>query len=253
MPCQRLLAEANCAGNWRVRLATTVDLQPWEIVRFDEYYINDKGRAPRLPQVTARDLAFKTKSYSLKINPRTGLVDHLSMPGARRSLVGKNAFQPTCWADLAHSWTSGSPKQARSNQVVSVSPPWDHAPAKRFRPAKPAEVARLSPPPADKWKSTAGTAARPINIIEHGDKRTVVEAVFVCGASALIRQYLIGHTDGSLEIRDRLFNISPSRWRTGWRRHCIALLCALRASDTRSIPISAGLPCVGNRRDLSCI
>ena len=175
------------------------------------------------------------------------------MPGARRSLVGKNAFQPTCWADLAHSWTSGSPKQARSNQVVSVSPPWDHAPAKRFRPAKPAEVARLSPPPADKWKSTAGTAARPINIIEHGDKRTVVEAVFVCGASALIRQYLIGHTDGSLEIRDRLFNISPSRWRTGWRRHCIALLCALRASDTRSIPISAGLPCVGNRRDLSCI
>jgi hypothetical protein len=123
VPCQRLLAEANCAGNWRVRLATTVDLQPWEIVRFDEYYINDKGRAPRLPQVTARDLAFKTKSYSLKINPRTGLVDHLSMPGARRSLVGKNAFQPTCWAQI---WLIAGRVAVQSRRDRTRSSPYRH-------------------------------------------------------------------------------------------------------------------------------
>ncbi|MDA0334612.1 MAG: hypothetical protein O2782_05560 [bacterium] len=204
--CQRLLAEANCAGNWRVRLATTVDLQPWEILRLDEYYINDKGRPPKLPAVSARSLTFRTKAYSLKINPRTGLVDHLSWPGARRSLVGSNAFQPACWADLDHSWTSGSPKQARSKQIVSVSPPWDRTPAAKFRLATRDEVAQLSPPPADKWKPQAQTVARPIHIIEHGAQRTVVEAVFVCGTSALVRQYVIGHADGSLEIRDRLFN-----------------------------------------------
>lgn len=206
VPCQRLLTEANCGGNWRVRLAATVDLEPWEILRFDEYYINDKGKAPRLPKVSARSLTFKTKTYSLKINPRTGLVDHLSAAGARRSLVGKSAFQPTCWADMDHSWTSGSPKQATSYQVASVSPPWDRAPQDRFRLARRNEVARLSPPPADKWRPGPATVARPINVIEHGPLRTVVEAVFVCGASALVRQYVIGHSDGSLEIRDRLFN-----------------------------------------------
>ena len=183
-----------------------MDLQPWEILRFDEYYINDKGKAPRLPKVSARSLTFKTKTYSLKINPRTGLVDHLALPGGRRSLVEKGAFQPACWADMDHSWTSGSPKQANSHRVTSVSPPWDRAPQDRFRLARRDEVARLSPPPPDKWRPGPTTVARPPNIIEHGPLRTVVEAVLVCGASALVRQYVIGYSDGSLEIRDRLFN-----------------------------------------------
>jgi alpha-mannosidase len=206
VPCQRLLAEANCAGNWRVRLATTVDLKPWEILRFDEYYVNDKGKAARLPKVSARSLSFRTKSFSLRINPRTGLVDHLSAPGARTSLVGKGAFQPTCWADMDHSWTSGSPAQAESHRVGAVSPPWDRAPAARFTLATKEEAAALSPPPADKWMPGRSTVAQPIHIVEHGDQRTVVEAVFTCGASALVRQYVIGHTDGTLELRDRLFN-----------------------------------------------
>jgi alpha-mannosidase len=206
VPCQRLLAEANCAGNWRVRLAATVDLQPWEILRFDEYYINDEGKPPKLPRVTARNLTFKTKTYSVRISANTGLIDHLSVPGRRASLVRAGAFQPACWADLDHSWTSGSPNQAQSSSIVSVSPPWDPAPVARFGLATPDEVAQLSPPPADKWQRQAQTVARPINIIEHGALRTVVEAVFTCGASALVRQYVIGHSDGSLEIRDRLFN-----------------------------------------------
>lgn len=189
-----------------MRLAATVDLQPWEILRFDEYYINDKGKAPRLPKVSARSLTFKTKTYSLKINPRTGLVDHLALPGGRRSLVEKGAFQPACWADMDHSWTSGTPKQANSHRVTSVSPPRDRAPQDRFRLARRDEVARLSPPPAGKWRPGPTTVARPLNIIEHGPLRTVVEAVLVCGASALVRQYVIGYSDGSLEIRDRLFN-----------------------------------------------
>lgn len=206
IPCQRLLAEAVCAGDWRVRLTATVDLAPFEIVRFDEYYINDRGKKPRLPDVTERRLRFRTKTYALQINPRTGLVDHLSAPGARRSLVNKGAFQPACWADLDHSWTSGSPAEAESHQVGSVSPPWDKAPKERFRLATRQEAATLSPPPADKWLGASATAARPLSIVEHGEQCTVVEALFVCGTSALARQYVIGHTDGTLEIRDRLFN-----------------------------------------------
>ncbi|MBT4613022.1 MAG: hypothetical protein HOC05_23450 [Gemmatimonadetes bacterium] len=206
--CQRLRVDANCAGNWRVRVAAEVDLAPWEILRFDEYYVNDKGTKRRFSQIGPRTLAFRTKSFELRIGPRTGLIEHLSLPGAAKSLVGAKAFQPVFWADLDHSWTSGSPQAATRRPGLAASP-WDRTPAERFRLATNAEMAALSPPPADKWgddASSKGTVARPINIIEQGPLRTVVEAAFVCGPSAIIRQYVIGHGEGSLEIRDRVFN-----------------------------------------------
>ena len=206
VPFQQLQTEAISAENWRVRLAAHVDLAPWEVLRLDEHYVNDEGRKPRpVPAVNARTLSFKTPAFDLRINPRTGLVDHLALPGSRRSLVGGNAFQPACWADMDHSWTSGSPKQAKSYHIGSVSPPWDRAPSERYRLATRDEAARLSPPPADKWLGAKRTAARPLNIVEKGELRTVVEAILVCGASAVVRQYVIGH-EGSLEIRDRVFN-----------------------------------------------
>lgn len=207
LPCQRLQPEAHCAGDWRVRLAALVDLAPWEILRLDEHYENDRGKGKRrLPQVSPRSLTFRTRGFDLRIDPRTGLVDHLALPGARRSLVGAGAFQPAYWADLDHSWTSGSPRQAASHRVGAVSPAWDPAPAERFRLATAQEAAHLSPPPADKWQALRATAARPVRIVEHGPLRTVVEAVLVCGASAVVRQYVVGHPEGSLEIRDRVFN-----------------------------------------------
>ena len=49
------------------------------------------------------------------------------------------------------------------------------------------------------------TAAQALRISERGPLRTVVEATFVCGASALVRQYVVDHA-GGLEIRDRVFN-----------------------------------------------
>lgn len=207
LPCQRLQPEANCAGSWRVRLTAVVDLAPWEILRLDEHYENDRGKGKRrLPKVGPRNLTFRTGGFELRIDPRTGLVAHLGLPGARRSLVGAGAFQPAYWSDLDHSWTSGSPSQAASHRIGAVSPPWEAAPAERFRLATAEEAAALSPPPADKWKGGTRTVARPVRIVEHGPLRTVVEAVLVCGPSAVVRRYVIGHPEGSLEIRDRVFN-----------------------------------------------
>ncbi len=204
-PCQRLLAEANCARDWRVRLAVQVDLGPWEVLRFDEYYVNGAKPKYKVPQVSARNLSFRTPAFDLRINPRTGLVDHLALPGARKSLVGKGALQPVYWADLDHSWTSGSPRRAKSAAIMSVSPGWDKRLAERFRLATAAEAAKLSPPAIDKWRPAKKTAAQALRISERGPLRTVVEATFVCGASALVRQYVVDHA-GGLEIRDRVFN-----------------------------------------------
>jgi alpha-mannosidase len=204
-PCQRLLAEANCAGDWRARLAVDVELKPWEVLRFDEYYINDKKPAYKTPVVNERNLRFRTSAFDLRINPRTGLIDHLSLPGSKKSLVGKGALQPVYWADLDHSWTHGSPRRAKSHQIGSVSPGLDKRPSERFRLATAEQVAKLSPPAADKWFDNKKTAAQAVRISESGKLCTIVEVVLVCGPSAVVRQYVIGHA-GRLEIRDRVFN-----------------------------------------------
>ena len=68
----------------------------------------------RCPTSVSRSLSFKTRRFELKINPRTGLIDHLSLAGSRKSLVGAGCLRPAYWADLDHSWTSGSPRQRPS-------------------------------------------------------------------------------------------------------------------------------------------
>jgi hypothetical protein len=140
-----------------VRVAAEVDLAPWEILRFDEYYVNDKGTKRRFSQIGPRTLAFRTKSFELRIGPRTGLIEHLSLPGAAKSLVGAKAFQPVFWADLDHSWTSGSPQAATRRPGLAASP-WDRTPAERFRLATNAEMAALSP--LSLARSTSSSKAR---------------------------------------------------------------------------------------------
>ncbi len=201
---QRLTAEACCAGDWRVKLAAVLDLKPWEVVRLEESYQNGKPTRYRPPVVTARSLTFRTRNYHLKINPRSGLIDHLALPKSRTSLVGKNAWQPVLFNDLDHSWTCGDPDQEMAHgQLTSIGPGWKR-PAARFRLATRKEAATLSPHPEDKVNPGRGTVVRPLRITESGPIRTVVEAILVCDASTVVRQYLIGHVEGSLEVRDRV-------------------------------------------------
>lgn len=203
-PFQRLQAEACCAGNWRVRLAVALTLKPWEVVRLDASFENDHPNPYVVQKVTRDALTFKTRQIEVQINPRTGLIDHLS--GANKtSLVKKGAFAPVYFDDLDHSWTSGDPSKLNAHPVGAMAPGWDK-PSAHFRLATREEAAQLSPPAPDKWGRRKQTVARPIRVIEHGDVCTVVEAIFVCDASALVRQYQISHKTGSLVMRDRIFN-----------------------------------------------
>lgn len=210
IPFQRLQAEACCAGDWRVRLAALVKLKPWQIVRIEESYERGKPARYRAPAVSARSLTFKTSRFDLRINPRTGLVDHLSLPGKKKSLVAPGSWQPAYFKDLEHSWTCGDPdaldwgKAAEGELITTIGPGW-RKPSARFRLASNREAAHLSPTARDRRQS-GRTSARAIRIIEKGPVRTVVEVILVCDVSAVVRQYHIGHLDGRLELRDRVFN-----------------------------------------------
>ena len=127
----------------------------------------------------------------------------------RRSLVGPGAFRPVLFEDLDHSWTCGDPSQIDNIEPLGVwsqAPGW-RRPTARFRLATAKEAAVISPLATDKWLRRTGTSARPLRIVEEGPICTVVEAMFVCGPSVIVRHYLFGKRDGSFEIRDRiLFN-----------------------------------------------
>ncbi|NQZ70499.1 MAG: hypothetical protein HRT89_20800, partial [Lentisphaeria bacterium] len=155
------------------------------------------------PDPTENRLKIKTKNLSIRINPKTGLVDSITTKGGRKSLVKKGAFQPIIFNDLDHSWTSGDPSQMTTSFAWADAPRWKKVDA-RFKLASKVEAQELSPLPIDKWGDEKGNHALPVRIIEDGDIRIVVEVMFVLEHSAIIRHYIIGKKDDLFEIRDRV-------------------------------------------------
>lgn len=206
-PFQVIKAENNIGRQWRSRLAVRVDMAPWEILRLDASYREiPRLPKPRRPRLSRSALRLKSGGLTIQINPKTGLVDFVSV-GGRRSLVGKGAFRPVLFDDLDHSWTCGDPSQIDSIEpraVWSQAPAWTR-PTQRFRLATAKEAAQISPLATDKWLGKSGTAAQPLRIIEEGPVCTIIEAMFVCGPSVVVRHYVFGKRDGSFEIRDRIF------------------------------------------------
>ena len=208
-PFQVIKAENNIGRQWRTRLAVQVDLAPWEILRLDaSYRVVKRLPKPRRPQPTRRALRLRSGKLTIQINPKTGLVDHVDI-GSRTSLVKPGAFRPVLFNDLDHSWTCGDPDQIdniKPRGVWSQAPAWTRS-SQRFRLATAKEAAEISPLATDKWLGNRTTAALPLRIVEEGPICSVIEAMFVCGPSVVVRNYVFGKKEGSFEIRDRvLFN-----------------------------------------------
>lgn len=201
---QRIAAQ-NCMNEqWAVRLAVNVDLKPFEILRLDASLIDGKPKLQKRPQVTKTSLRFKTAQGTIQINPRTGLIDSMIPTGSKQSLVKSNAMQPVVFEDLDHSWTCGDPTQLKNSNVWSNAPVWKK-PSEKFKLATIKQAQALSPLASDKWGTSKNTHAKPIRIIESGSHFSIVEAIFVCEPSTIIRHYIISHLDGRIEVRDRIF------------------------------------------------
>lgn len=204
VPYQRVSSQNNQNGQWVVKLAVNVSLKPFEVLRLDASLINSKPPCPVHRKISKSSLRFVTAHGTLSINPQTGLIDSMIPKGARRSLVKSNAMQPVLFEDLDHSWTCGDPKQIKEPKVWSQGPAWKKPDAK-FTLATSKHAAEFSPLAADKWSTSAKTQAKALRVIEDGQLQTTIEALFVCGPSAINRHYVISHVDGRVEVRDRIF------------------------------------------------
>jgi len=186
VPHQRLRAAASCAGDWRARLVAEVDMQPFQVVRLDAGHRKLSKRVmpepARVPTGRKLDLATRTRRVSVDL--QTGLVDSIRPRRGGKSWVRRNAFRPILVADLDQSWECRTPGRETGS----------------FRLATAKEAGALT---ADPRGAKAG-AVGPIRIIEQGDIRTVVEALFVSDRSSIVRHYIVGHRDDLFQVRDHV-------------------------------------------------
>jgi alpha-mannosidase len=198
--CQREKEESNVPFDWMVKMAVPVTLAPFEIQRFNGTFAKNKTPSPwHAPVVRGNRFSFSNGLLNISINVRTGLIDHFTIHGERRSAVRKGAFLPVVFADLDNSWQCGDPRRKKSSWKPGGLP-WA-APRGRFRLASPAEASAFASPPV----SGRGVCRlKPINIIEDGPVRTIVEAVFIWGSSTIVRHYIFGKIPAQFEIRDTI-------------------------------------------------
>ncbi|MCC5869065.1 MAG: hypothetical protein JJU27_11165 [Gammaproteobacteria bacterium] len=203
------LKPAHNIGLARCRLAVELRLGPWEIRRLDVQLTGAEGvRSPAAAVDTAGPLHINTRRWHITINTRTGLIDALTPRAGGESLVRAGAFAVQAFADLDHSWTCGDPDQVTTPRVWSQAPGWTR-PRGQFRLANRAQVAALSPDPADRWQPGKHTHARALRIIEDGPLRLTVEAIFTLGDSNVIRHYSFGKRDDLIRISDRITFNAP--------------------------------------------
>lgn len=200
VPVQRERGLLNPEVDWNLQACAHVKLPPLSVKRLDLAWKRLKAPRPVVhPKVSAQRLRFSSRHLEIVINPRTGLVDRACPAGSRKSCVSKGAFRPVVFPDSSHSWKCGTPGARGPVMPYGnlVCPPWE-GPDAAFRLASRREAAAVCAP------SGGRTEIDPIRIIEDGAVRTIVEAIFVCRRSTIIRSYVFSRNMPLFEIRDRL-------------------------------------------------
>ena len=155
---------------WRKRVVFRAELKPMSITRFECAFESFDEKPEKLPQKD--DNYFTVKN--IKINRRTGLIDCFN------GMTGNNAFQLQVFEDNYDPWgmeTTGWKKQIGAFTLLSDKEAAEFCALKKDIEA--------------------------VHIIESGDVRTVIEAVFGYNTSRAVVKYIISE-DGTLKTDIRI-------------------------------------------------
>ena len=180
LPCQVEKEMGNLNLDWRKRVVFAAELEPSQMNRFD----CRMKSLPRRPAVSLHKkggmIRFRTKELDVAINARTGLVHRYRVRGV--DYTGKGAFQPVVMMDNEDPWGMTGrrfDKEAGRFKLMSVE-----------------EGTRFS-------GVTAGPIAS-VRVIEDGAVRSVVEAVFSYGHSAICQRYKLPKRGTEIEVEVRV-------------------------------------------------
>ncbi len=179
VPAQLEKELSHLAMDWRKRVVFHAELEPSTMNRFD-----CRVRTPARPRSRSRciegDYLFESEEITVRISGTTGLVD--CYRAGEVDFLGENAFLPVVLKDTPDPW--GMTAHRFGPQLG------------RFELLPPEEGAELSGIPGSKLTS--------VRIIEDGEVRTVVEALFGYAHSFLYQRYCLPKHGRELKIQIRV-------------------------------------------------
>ena len=172
---------SNLAAEWRKRVAFIAEIEPNQITRFDcKPQLVKKKPRPKLRQHNGK-ITFRTSDIEVIINTKTGFVDRYRIKGV--DYTGKNAFEPIVIKDNEDSWGM----TCRSFRDLEG----------RFK--------LMSKKAGTKFSGVQQKLLDSVRVIEDGDARSVIEAVFSYGDSFICQRYKLPKTGTEIEVETRVY------------------------------------------------
>jgi len=180
LPSQPEKELSNVGRDWRKRVVFDAELKPSQMNRFD-------CRLELLPSKPApgdyrrgEKLVFRSEELEAHVSLQTGLLDRYRVNG--KEATAPSACEPLVMQDSADSWGASSHGF--------------HKVAGRFK--------LMSPTAAARFAGVAAKTLEPVRVIEDGDVRVVVEALFAYRNSFLCQHYKIPKHGTEIEVETRL-------------------------------------------------
>jgi alpha-mannosidase len=176
LPCQAEKEESTIPIDWRKRSVFTATLPPMQVSRFDvTLEILPKKPEPKLKLKNGK-FHFKTSDLEVVINAATGLVDRFLVD--QKSVLKAGAFKPLVIADNADPWGM----TVRSFRKLA------------------GEFKLMNKKQAARFAGIFGSSLEPVRVIEDGEVRTVIEALFTYGDSFICQRYKLPKQGTEVEL-----------------------------------------------------
>jgi len=200
LPAQAEQQESNINEDHRHRVVFAAKLAPGRMNRFDCRF--EKIARKPAPKLRLRDGAFRFKTADLEVtvNARTGLLDRYRVDGI--DYLSPGALRPQVMYDDADPWGQTVTRYRTS--------------AGRFK--------RMTQTAAARFAGIAASRLPAVRVIEDGPVRSVVEALFSYGSSAICQRYSLPRIGPEVEIetrvlwqeKDRMLKLAlPTPWPAG--------------------------------------
>ncbi|MHB0946194.1 MAG: glycoside hydrolase family 38 N-terminal domain-containing protein [Sedimentisphaerales bacterium] len=178
---------SNLATDWRKRVVFHAVLEPGQMSRFD-CTLEEIAKKPAVKKTSKKGkIVFDNSKLKIVINAMTGLIDRYRVNGV--DFVDKGAFCPVVLEDNEDPWET---QKVRFGKTIG-----------KFK--------LLDRTAGTKFSGLAGNKLDSVRVIEDGDARTVIEAVFGFEESFICQRYKLPKAGTELEVETRVYWNQKSR------------------------------------------
>ncbi|MBQ8310693.1 MAG: alpha-mannosidase [Clostridia bacterium] len=181
LPTQLEKERSNIPIDWRKRVVFHATLPPMQISRFDCRLHEIEEKPPISMPEHAEHYVFDNGSMCVKINRNTGLIDACTVAGVE--YLSENALSIDVYRDDEDPW--GMRVNGWRERIGAF--------------------ALLSDEAGSAFSALDDTVPS-VRVVEDGEVRTVIEAVFGYGSSNAVVRYLLSKLQNSVELQIRIVN-----------------------------------------------